>query len=275
MTKPIAGPNVEFVDAWLRQLGLGAYVRTFVDNHIDATVLPHLTGADLAELGISSVGHRRRLLDAIGRLAAAESRSIESGKPAPAPSAGHPPIFERRQVTTLFCELVEYNELASRFDPELVHDIVGSYVNACGGVIDRFGGHVLRLYGGGVLATFGYPRAREDDAARAVATGLALVKAIDALRTPGGRGLQVRIGIATGLIVAGDLIGTAASEQDSLVGEAPNLAARLQGEALPGQVLIAEGTAGIVGAQFHCEEMGTRTLKGFAEPVAVFRVRGE
>jgi class 3 adenylate cyclase len=278
MTKPIAGPDMEFVDAWLRQLGLGAYVRTFVDNHIDATVLPHLTGADLAELGVSSVGHRRRLLDAIGRLAAAESRSIESGNnpaSAPAPSTGHSPIFERRQVTTLFCELVDYNELASHFDPELVHDIVGSYVNACGGVIDRFGGHVLRLYGGGVLATFGYPRAREDDAARAVATGLALTKAIAALRTPGEHGLQVRIGIATGLIVAGDLIGNAASEQDSLVGEAPNLAARLQGEALPGQVLIAEATAGIVGARFHCEELGTRKLKGFAEPVAVFRVLGE
>src|SRR5581483_10960586 len=119
MTKPIAGPDVEFVDAWLRQLGLGAYVRTFVDNHIDATVLPHLTGADLAELGISSVGHRRRLLDAIGRLAADESRLTESGGnpfSAPTHSAGHAPIFERRQVTTLFCELVEYNELASHFD---------------------------------------------------------------------------------------------------------------------------------------------------------------
>ncbi|HEX3633324.1 MAG TPA: AAA family ATPase, partial [Casimicrobiaceae bacterium] len=275
MTKPIAGPDVEFVTTWLRQLGLGAYVKTFVDNHIEATVLAHLTGADLAELGIGSVGHRRRLLDAIGRLAAAESRPAEPGnKPAPA-SAGHPPIFERRQVTTLFCKLVEYNELASHFDPELVHDVVGSYVNACGGVIDRFGGHVLRLYGGGVLATFGYPRAREDDAARAVATGLALTQAIEALRTPGGRGLRVRIGIATGLIVAGDLIGNAASEQDSLVGEAPNLAARLQGEALPGQVLIAEATAGIVGARFYCEELGTRSLKGFPEPVAVFRVTGE
>ncbi|HEY2862742.1 MAG TPA: adenylate/guanylate cyclase domain-containing protein, partial [Casimicrobiaceae bacterium] len=273
-----AGPDVEFISAWLGQLDLGVYLKTFVDNHIDATVLPHLTSADLAELGISSVGHRRRLLDAIERLSAEESRPIEPGdRPAsaPAPSGSHPPIFERRQVTTLFCELVEYNELASHFDPELVHDIVGSYVNACGGVIDRFGGHVLRLYGGGVLATFGYPRAREDDAARAVATGLALTKAIAALRTRSGHSLQVRIGIATGLIVAGDLIGNAASEQDSLVGEAPNLAARLQAQALPGQVLIAEATAGIVGAQFHCENLGTRTLKGFAEPVAVFRVLAE
>jgi class 3 adenylate cyclase len=278
MAKPIAGPDMEFVRAWLHQLGLGAYLGTFTDNHIDASVLPHLTGADLAELGVSSVGHRRRLLDAIGKLAAAESRPTEPGvksAAALAPSAGHPPIFERRQVTTLFCELVEYTELASRFDPELVHDIVGSYLNVCGELIDGFGGHVLRLYGGGVLATFGYPRAREDDAARAAATGLALTKAIEALRTRSGHKLKVRIGIATGLVVAGDLIGTAASEQDSLVGESPNLAARLQAEALPGQVLIGEETAGIIGAQFHCEDMGTRMLKGFVEPVTVFRVLGE
>jgi len=278
MAKPISAPDMEFVSAWLQQLGLGAYLGTFADNHIDASVLPHLTGADLAELGVSSVGHRRRLLDAIGKLAAAESRPTEPGNkpaPAPAPSAGHPPIFERRQVTTLFCELVEYSELASRSDPELVHDIVGSYLNLCGELIDRFGGHVLRLYGGGVLATFGYPRARDDDAARAVATGLALTTAIETLRTRSGHSLKVRIGIATGLVVAGDLIGTAASEQDSLVGESPNLAARLQAEALPGQVLIGEETAGIVGAQFLCDHLGTRTLKGFPEPVAVYRVLSE
>jgi class 3 adenylate cyclase len=278
MAKPIAVPDTDFISVWLHQLGLGAYRGTFADNHVDASVLPHLTSADLAELGVSSVGHRRRLLDGIGKLAAAESRPIEPGnKPVPAPalSANHPPIFERRQVTTLFCELVEYTELASRFDPELVHDIVGSYLNACGELIDGFGGHVLRLYGGGVLATFGYPRSRDDDAARAVATALALTKAIEALRTRSGHSLQVRIGIATGLVVAGDLIGTAASEQDSLVGESPNLAARLQAEALPGQVLIGEETAGIIRAQFHCENLGPRALKGFPEPVAVFRVLSE
>src|SRR5690348_9142181 len=140
MTKPIAGPDTEFISAWLRQLGLGAYLGTFIDNHVDATVLPHLTSADLAELGVSSVGHRRRLLDAIGKLATEESRPVEPRNDpdaAPAPASGHPPIFERRQITTLFCELVAYTELASRFDPELVHDIVGSYLNACGELIDR------------------------------------------------------------------------------------------------------------------------------------------
>jgi class 3 adenylate cyclase/tetratricopeptide (TPR) repeat protein len=278
MAKPIVGPDVEFVSAWLHQLGLGAYLRTFLDNHIDATLLPHLTGADLEELGVNSVGHRRRLLDAIGRLAAADSFAVEPGnKPAPAPFMVPRPVViaERRQVTTLFCELVEYTQFASQFDPELVHDVLGSYKDVCAGLIDRFGGHVVRSLGEGVLATFGYPRAREDDAARASASALALCKAIETLRTPRGDSLRIRIGIATGPVVAGDLVGEAASEQDSLVGEAPNLAARLQAEARPGEVLIAEATAEIIGAQFHCEALGKRKLKGFAAPVAVFRVLGE
>ena len=277
MTKPIAGPDVEFVGAWLHQLGLGAYAGTFLDNHVDATVLSHLTSADLEELGVSSVGHRRRLLDAIGRLAAAESLPVELGNKPALPVSGARPVVvaERRQVTTLFCELAGYTEFASRFDPELVHDILGSYKDLCAGVIDRFGGHVLRSLADGVLATFGYPRAREDDAARAAASGLALSRAIETLRTPDGDSLRARIGIATGPVVAGDLVGNAASEPDSLVGESPNLAARLQAQARPGEVLIGEATAEIIGAQFDCEALGTRMLKGFVAPVAVFRVRGE
>ncbi len=279
MAKPIAGPDMEFVSGWLRQLGLGAYLRTFADNHIDASVLPHLTNTDLAELGVSSVGHRRRLLDAIGRLAAAENLAVEPGhKPASAPSSANPRpvvIAERRQVTTVFCELIGYTQFASHSDPELVHDLLGSYKDICASLIDRFGGHVVRSLGDSVLATFGYPRAREDDAARAVASGLALARAIETLRTPSGDRLQVRIGIATGPVVAGDLVGDAASEPDSLVGESPNLAARLQGEARPGEVLIAEATAEIIGAQFNCEALGKRSLKGFVAPVAVFRVLGE
>jgi class 3 adenylate cyclase len=281
MAKPGAETGPEFIGAWLKELGLGAYLEAFLDNDIDAAVLPHLTSADLAELGVNSIGHRRRLLEAIGRLAAAERDPVErpGKKPGvpPPPSAGARQIViaERRQVTTLFCDLVGYTQLATRFDPEVVHDILGSYKDACAGLIDRFGGHVLRFFGDGVLATFGYPRAREDDAARAVATGLALATEIAALKIPNGESLQVRIGIATGLVVAGDLVGDTATEQDSMVGEAPNLASRLQAEALPGQVLIAEATAKIIGAQFRCENLGTRSLKGFAEPVTVFRVLGE
>ncbi|MFI5011634.1 MAG: adenylate/guanylate cyclase domain-containing protein [Hyphomicrobiales bacterium] len=282
MAKPVVSPDRGFTSAWLEEQGLGIYLEAFLDNDIDATILPHLTSTDLAELGVHSIGHRRRLLEGIAKLKEpAERRPQErpSGKPVSAqqPALGQRQVVlaERRQVTTLFCDLVGYTQLASRFDPEVVHDILGAYKDACAGLIDRFGGHVLRFFGDGVLASFGYPRAHEDDAARAVATGLALATAIAALKMPDGERLGVRIGIATGLVVAGDLVGNAATEQDSLVGEAPNLAARLQAEAQPGQVLIAEATANIIGAQFRCKNLGKRSLKGFASPVTVFHVIGE
>jgi class 3 adenylate cyclase len=239
------GADAEFVSAWLEQLGLSGYLQAFLDNDIDAGNLPHLTSTDLVELGVTSVGHRRRLLDAIAKLAAAEQvlRPDPKEKP-PAPrasaAASRPlAIAERRQVTTLFCDLVGYTKLSSDFDPEIVLELLTSYKDICATLIESYGGHVLRYVGDGVLATFGYPRAREDDAARAVATGLMLAEEIGKLVTPKGNRLEVRIGIATGLVVAGDLVGDAAVEKHSLVGEAPNLAARLQGEAAAGEVLIA------------------------------------
>src|SRR6201994_3272053 len=268
-----------FISAWLEQLGLSGYLSAFLDNDIDAGNLPHLTSTDLIELGVTSVGHRRRLLDAIARLAAAE----QVQRPDPRPQAPRAPaiaprplaIAERRQVTTLFCALVGYTKLSSDFDPEIVLELLTSYKDICATLIENYGGHVLRYVGDGVLATFGYPRAREDDAARAVATGLVLAEAIGKLVTPKGDHLEVRIGIATGMVVAGDLVGDAAVEKHSLVGEAPNLAARLQGEAAAGEVLIAESTAKIIGGQFRLESLATRNLKGFDAPVTVYRVLGE
>src|ERR1700761_7007822 len=273
------GPNAEFVSAWLEQLGLSNYLQAFLDNDIDAENLPHLTSTDLVELGVSSVGHRRRLLDAIARLAAEEKVQRPDPKP-PAPrasaTAARPlAVAERRQVTTLFCDLVGYTKLSSDFDPEIVLELLTSYKDICATLIESYGGHVLRYVGDGVLATFGYPRAREDDAARAVTTGLMLAEAIGKLVTPKGDHLEVRIGIATGLVVAGDLVGDAAVEKHSLVGEAPNLAARLQGEASAGEVLIAEATARIIGGQFRLESLTTRNLKGFESPVTAYRVLGE
>ncbi|HEY2248057.1 MAG TPA: adenylate/guanylate cyclase domain-containing protein [Bradyrhizobium sp.] len=278
MPKP-NGPNQDFVSAWLEQLGLSGYLQAFLDNDIDAGNLPHLTSTDLVELGVTSVGHRRRLLDAIARLAAEEKvlRPDPKEKP-PAPRAATPrplAIAERRQVTTLFCDLVGYTKLSSDFDPEIVLELLTSYKDICATLIESYGGHVLRYVGDGVLATFGYPRAREDDAARAVTTGLILAKEIGEVTTPKGDRLEVRIGIATGLVVAGDLVGGAAVEKHSLVGEAPNLAARLQGEAAAGEVLIAEATAKIIGGQFRLESLATRNLKGFDAPVTVYRVLGE
>ena len=278
------GPNrgdAEFISGWLEQLGLSSYLQAFLDNDIDAENLPHLTSTDLVELGVASVGHRRRLLDAIARLAVAGQVQRPDPKekpPAPrAPAVAPRPlaIAERRQVTTLFCDLVGYTKLSSDFDPEIVLELLTSYKDICATLIESYGGHVLRYVGDGVLATFGYPRAREDDAARAVATGLILAKEIGTLTTPKGDRLEVRIGIATGMVVAGDLVGDAAVEKHSLVGEAPNLAARLQGEATAGEVLIAEATARIIGGQFRLENLGARNLKGYDAPIAAYRVLGE
>ena len=276
-----SGADADLVSTWLEQLGLSTYLQAFLDNDIDPAILPHLTSTDLMELGVTSIGHRRRLLDAIARLAAAEHDQRPEPKekpPAPrAPSRAATPLAtaQRRHVTTLFCDLIGYTRLSSDFDPETVHELLTTYKDVCAGLIDGYGGHVLRYLGDGVLATFGYPRAREDDAARAVATGLTLAKEIARLQTPNGDPLQVRIGIATGLVIAGDLVGSTAVERDSLVGEAPNLAARLQNEAAAGEVLIAETTARIIGAQFRLEALAMRSLKGFAAPVPVYRVLGE
>jgi class 3 adenylate cyclase len=278
MPKPDTA-DAGFISTWLEQLGLSIYLKAFRDNDIDAGTLPHLTSTDLVELGVTSVGHRRLLLDAIARLALAEKAQRPEPKekpPAPRVAAPRPlAIAERRQVTTLFCDLVGYTKLSSDFDPEIVLELLTTYKDTCATLIERYGGHVLRYVGDGVLATFGYPRAREDDAARAVATALVLAKEIGELTTPKGDRLEVRIGIATGLVVAGDLVGDAAVEKHSLVGEAPNLAARLQNEAAPGEVLIAEATAKIIGAQFSLENLATRNLKGFTAPVTAFRVLGE
>ncbi|WP_076866245.1 adenylate/guanylate cyclase domain-containing protein [Bradyrhizobium mercantei] len=277
MPKP-NGPNADFVSEWLEQLGLSGYLPAFLDNDIDAADLAHLTSTDLVELGVTSVGHRRRLLDAIARLAVDVQRPEPKQKPAPrAPAAAPRPLAaaERRQVTTLFCDLVGYTRLSRDFDPEIVLELLTAYKDICATLIERYGGYVLRYVGDGVLATFGYPRAREDDAARAVTTGLMLAEEIGKLVTPRGDRLKVRIGIATGLVVVGDLIGDAAVERDSLVGEAPNLAARLQGEAPAGEVIIAEATAKIIGGQFRLENFGSRTLKGFDAPVIAYRVLGE
>src|SRR5215475_8767312 len=204
MPKP-NGPNADFISGWLEQLGLSSYLQAFLDNDIDAENLPHLTSTDLVELGVTSVGHRRRLLDAIAKLAAAEQVLRPEPKEKPAPRAATPrplAIAERRQVTTLFCDLVGYTKLSSDFDPEIVLELLTSYKDICATLIENHGGHVLRYVGDGVLATFGYPRAREDDAARAVATGLMLAEEIGKLVTPKGERLEVRIGIATGLVVA-------------------------------------------------------------------------
>jgi class 3 adenylate cyclase len=262
------------IAAWLRQLGLERYEQAFRDNDIAAAVLPELTDRDLQDLGIS-LGHRRLLLKAIRALAddGAEHRTGVSPSPAarPAPHSG----AERRQLTVLFCDLVGSTELSARLDPEEMGQVIRAYQDRCAEVIERWGGRVAKYMGDGVLAYFGWPVAHEDEAERAVRAGLGLTAAVPQLEAPVGAPLAARVGIATGLVMVGELIGEGAAREETVVGETPNLAARLQALAAPGDVVISEATRRLVGGLFALADLGPRRLKGFAEPLVAFRVEGE
>jgi class 3 adenylate cyclase len=195
------------VSTWLRDLGLEEYAQVFQANHIDAEVLQRLTADDLTALGIASIGHRRRLLDAIAALHHERAPAAQ-----PIEVRARPVEAERRQLTLLFCDLVGSTELSARLDPEDMGAIIRAYQSTIAGKILRFDGHIAKFMGDGVLAYFGYPKAHEDDAERAVRSGLAVAEAVGQLTTPSGQTLAARIGIATGLVVVGDLIGEGAAQ---------------------------------------------------------------
>ena len=251
---------------WLEQLGMSEYEEQFARNDIDLGVLVDLTDQDLKDLGVSSLGHRRKLLRAIAGLEAIE-KSAPASAVAAAPAAPRPlDTAERRQLTVMFCDLVGSTALSARVDPEDMREIVGAYQRCCTDLITRAGGFVAKYMGDGVLAYFGYPRAHEDDAERATRAGLALVEAVPKLETAVAVPLQVRIGVATGLVVVGDLIGAGPAQEQAVVGETPNLAARLQAIAEPGTVVIAESTRKLLGNLFELGDLGARDLKGIAGP---------
>ena len=220
------------IAAFLRGLGLAQYEPAFRDNDIDGEVLPSLTAEDLVGLGVTSIGHRRKLLEAIAALRA------ETAAPLPAVAAGAAAAAERRQVAVMFCDLVGSTALSRRLDPEDLREVIGAYHRCVEEVVARFGGFVAKYMGDGVLVYFGYPQAHEDDAERAVRAGLALVGATGELEAP--ERLRVRLGIASGLVVVGDLIGSGAAQERGVVGETPNLAARLQMLAQPGGARAGE-----------------------------------
>jgi predicted ATPase/class 3 adenylate cyclase len=246
---------------WLEKLGMSEYVQGFADNRIDFSVLRDLTDQDLKDLGIV-LGDRRKLLRAIGELEALPHAASETSA-APA-SRG---TAERRQLTVMFCDLVGSTALSARLDPEDLREIIGVYHRCCAKLVDHNGGFVAKYMGDGVLAYFGYPEAHEHDAERAVQTGVALVEAVPKLVTAAGSPLHVRVGIATGLVVVGDLIGSGEAQERGVVGETPNLAARLQGIAEPNMVVIAEGTRRLLGNLFELQDLGAKDLKGIAGPV--------
>jgi len=262
------------ISAWLRGLGLECYGQAFRENAIDEAILPKLTAEDLRDLGVMAVGHRRVLLDAIAALRAEPSDATTEHSVAPGRTGGRPPEAERRQLTVMFADLVGSTALSARLDPEELRNIIGGYHRLCAEVITRSGGFVAKYLGDGVLAYFGYPQAHEEDAERAVRAGLALVEAVAALDAGHVITLRVRIGIATGLAVVGDLLGEGAAQEQAVIGETPNLAARLQGLAEPSTVVVADNTRRLLGGLFEYCDLGTMPVAGIDYPVSVWRVLG-
>ena len=264
------------VAAWLNRLGLEQYEQAFRENDVDAEVLRDLTAEDLIGLGVTSIGHRRKLLAAIAALRETSplpSDPITTRAGQEGPSAVKSSSAERRQLTVMFCDLVGSTALSARLDPEDLREVIGVYHRCVAETIGRFDGFVAKYMGDGVLAYFGYPQAHEDDAERAVRAGLAVVEAVRKMPTP--KALQVRIGLATGLAVVGDLIGSGAAQEQAVIGETPNLAARLQALAGSDEIVIPENTRRLVGNLFEYESLGNVEVKGLPVPVAAFRVLRE
>src|SRR5436190_6104814 len=262
------------VSAWLRGLGLERYEQAFRENAIDEAILPKLTAEDLRDLGVTAVGHRRMLLDAIAALRTETFHDTAQHAVEPDRPRGKAPEAERRQLTVMFADLVGSTALSTRLDPEELRDIIGAYHRRCAEVITSSGGFVANYLGDGVLAYFGYPQAHEHDAERAVRAGLALVEAVPNLAIASSAPLQVRVGIATGIVVVSDLIGAGAAQEQAVVGETPNLAARLQALAEPGAVVISSSTLSLTGGLFDYRDLGTFSLKGFAESVPAWQALG-
>ena len=241
---------------WLEKLGMSEYAQRFAENDIDIEVLGELTDTDFDRLNVS-IGHRRKLLKA---LAAGVPTAAEA-----APSKSASDSAERRQVTVMFSDLVGSTALSARMDPEDLREVISAYQKSVAVTVERFGGFVAKYMGDGVLVYFGYPQAHEDDAERAVRAGLELIQAVGALKSSAP--LQTRVGIATGLVVVGDLIGAGEAQERGIVGETPNLAARLQGTAEPNIIVIAESTRKLLGNLFELKDLGAKEVKGIAEPV--------
>ena len=246
------------IEAWLHGLGLDRYAELFRANRIDLDVVPDLTDPDLTALDVA-LGDRKRLLRAIATLR-------EPAQPAARPQA------ERRQLTVMFVDLVGSTALSVRLDQEELREVIHAYQATVAAEISRFEGHVAKFMGDGVLAYFGWPRAHEDEPERAVRAGLATAAAVARLSLPGAGPMTARVGIATGVVVVGDLIGQGAAQEEAVVGETPNLAARLQALADPGTVVVADSTRRLLGRLFDFADLGAQHVAGFSDPVAAFRV---
>jgi class 3 adenylate cyclase/tetratricopeptide (TPR) repeat protein len=259
---------VQEIADWLHKLGMSEYAQLFAENRIDFSVLPDLTDQDLEKMGVV-LGDRRKILRAIAALGESGKAAQKNTALAGAMSGTRPhDTAERRQVTVVFSDLVGSTALSARMDPEDLREVIAVYQKAVTETVQGFDGFVAKYMGDGVLVYFGYPQAHEDDAERAVRAGLELVEAVAALKASAP--LQTRVGIATGLVVVGDLVGSGEAQERGIVGETPNLAARLQGIAEPNTLLIAESTRKLVGNLFELQDLGAQELKGIAGPVRTY-----
>ena len=267
------------VSAWLDNLGLGRYSEAFQHNAIAWDVLPELKENDLEALGVL-LGHRKTLLRAIAQLSpSAEGRGLESLPHAVSPDK--PPVpperdqAERRQLTVLFCDLLDSTALSRRVDPEDLQEVIRRFLDACSQAVGRFNGYIAKYMGDGMLVYFGYPQAHEHDAERAVHAGLAILDTVKALNHDNPHpefGIAARIGIATGHVVVGELMGQDTATERSVFGDTPNLAARLQALAKPNQLVIDPATKRLVGHEFEFADLGAFSLKGFDTPIQAWQV---
>ena len=254
---------------WLASLGLEHLTQVFEENQVGLHDLPLLSENDLKELGLA-LGPRRRLLNAVANLSQSNGTLAAEGQ-----SSGEPPPAERRQLTLMFCDLVGSTALSASLDPEDLRDVMRRYQDAVAGAVTRYGGHIAKYLGDGVLAYFGWPQAYEDQADRAVRGGLDAVNAVQAVQIAVRRSLEARVGIASGQVIVGDLIGESGRDVQAVTGETPNLAARLQGIADPGQVVICAATRRLIGEAFSLRELDTQSLKGFEGELRTWCVAGE
>jgi class 3 adenylate cyclase/predicted ATPase len=256
----------ESIAQWLENIGLEQYAQAFIENDVDIDILPDLTESDLKDLGLS-LGHRRKLQAAL-KSPAPDAEPSHQSPPQPTPPPLQSAEAERRQLTVLFCDLVGSTELAAKLDPEDMREVLRAYQEACTKAIERYEGYVAKYMGDGVYAYFGYPMAHEDDAERAINAGLGIIEAVARLEDD----LAVRIGIATGNVAVGDLIGEGSAEEANIVGEAPNLAARLQMVAEPDTIVIGDATRTLVGELFEIDDLGRHDFKGYSHPVSAWRI---
>ena len=257
---------------WLEELGLGKYGDVFVENGIDVDVVADLDKDDLQQLGVN-LGDSKRLLRAIAPL---DTKEATPARNEIAEDQDQRSIAaERRQLTVMFCDLVGSTALSRQLDPEDLRDVMQRYQDAVAGAVTRYGGYVAKYLGDGVLTYFGWPHAYEDQVERAVKAGMNAVAAVANLDTDDEIALSARVGVATGQVVVGDLVGEGGRDTEAVSGETPNLAARLQQLAAPGEVIIGAATRRLAGHLFSLKDLGMHDLKGFAESIPAWKVIGE